>query len=77
MKVLDWGQDGHERTMKHREAFEKEVTVWQNLDHPNVTKVPPVVRLNPVCMVYASARNNLDLNCGCTSLWARRWERPS
>ncbi|TVU45068.1 hypothetical protein EJB05_04539 [Eragrostis curvula] len=38
VKVLDWGQDGHEQTMKHREAFEKEVAVWQKLDHPNVTK---------------------------------------
>ncbi|KAK3146114.1 hypothetical protein QOZ80_3BG0261790 [Eleusine coracana subsp. coracana] len=38
VKVLDWGEDGHERTMKHREAFEKEVAVWQKLDHPNVTK---------------------------------------
>ncbi|KAL5217729.1 hypothetical protein ABZP36_018413 [Zizania latifolia] len=35
VKVLDWGQ---ESTAKHREAFEKEVAVWQKLDHPNVTK---------------------------------------
>ncbi|CAN6315283.1 unnamed protein product [Urochloa humidicola] len=38
VKVLDWGSDGQESTMKHREAFEKEVAVWQKLDHPNVTK---------------------------------------
>ncbi|XP_015690062.2 serine/threonine-protein kinase STY13-like [Oryza brachyantha] len=38
VKVLDWGQEGQESTAKHREAFEKEVTVWQKLDHPNVTK---------------------------------------
>ena len=37
VKVLDWGQEGQET--KHREAFEKEVAVWQKLDHPNVTKV--------------------------------------
>uniref|UniRef100_J3LSR8 Protein kinase domain-containing protein n=1 Tax=Oryza brachyantha TaxID=4533 RepID=J3LSR8_ORYBR len=37
-EVLDWGQEGQESTAKHREAFEKEVTVWQKLDHPNVTK---------------------------------------
>ncbi|KAK1644100.1 hypothetical protein QYE76_061905 [Lolium multiflorum] len=36
VKVLDWGQEGQET--KHREAFEKEVAVWQKLDHPNVTK---------------------------------------
>ncbi|XP_062209026.1 serine/threonine-protein kinase STY13-like [Phragmites australis] len=38
VKVLDWGQEGHDTTAKHREAFEKEVAVWQKLDHPNVTK---------------------------------------
>ncbi|KAF0914646.1 hypothetical protein E2562_031111 [Oryza meyeriana var. granulata] len=38
VKVLDWGQEGQESTAKHREAFEKEVVVWQKLDHPNVTK---------------------------------------
>uniref|UniRef100_A0A0D9VYX3 Protein kinase domain-containing protein n=1 Tax=Leersia perrieri TaxID=77586 RepID=A0A0D9VYX3_9ORYZ len=38
VKVLDWGQEGQESTAKHREAFEKEVAVWQKLDHPNVTK---------------------------------------
>ncbi|KAL6637840.1 hypothetical protein ACP70R_025412 [Stipagrostis hirtigluma subsp. patula] len=38
LKVLDWGQEGHESSAKHREAFEKEVAVWQKLDHPNVTK---------------------------------------
>ena len=41
MKVLDWGQEGQET--KHREAFEKEVAVWQKLDHPNVTKVLYVI----------------------------------
>jgi hypothetical protein len=40
VKVLDWGQEGQESSSKHREAFEKEVAVWQKLDHPNVTKVP-------------------------------------
>ncbi|EMS55472.1 Serine/threonine-protein kinase HT1 [Triticum urartu] len=38
LKVLDWGQEGQESSSKHREAFEKEVAVWQKLDHPNVTK---------------------------------------
>ncbi|RLN15411.1 hypothetical protein C2845_PM02G05080 [Panicum miliaceum] len=38
VKVLDWGHDGQESSAKHREAFEKEVAVWQKLDHPNVTK---------------------------------------
>ncbi|KAF8660629.1 hypothetical protein HU200_057535 [Digitaria exilis] len=38
VKVLDWGSDGHDTSAKHREAFEKEVAVWQKLDHPNVTK---------------------------------------
>jgi hypothetical protein len=41
VKVLDWGQEGQET--KHREAFEKEVAVWQKLDHPNVTKVLYVI----------------------------------
>jgi hypothetical protein len=39
VKVLDWGHDGQDTAAKHREAFEKEVAVWQKLDHPNVTKV--------------------------------------
>jgi hypothetical protein len=39
VKVLDWGNDGQDTTTKHREAFQKEVAVWQKLDHPNVTKV--------------------------------------
>ncbi|AQK63028.1 serine/threonine-protein kinase STY13 [Zea mays] len=38
VKVLDWGHDGQDTAAKHREAFEKEVAVWQKLDHPNVTK---------------------------------------
>jgi serine/threonine protein kinase len=38
VKVLDWGEDGCEKSMKQREDFEKEVAVWQKLDHPNVTK---------------------------------------
>ncbi|KAL6894074.1 hypothetical protein ACP4OV_008172 [Aristida adscensionis] len=38
VKVLDWGQEGLDSSAKHREAFEKEVAVWQKLDHPNVTK---------------------------------------
>ncbi|CAN6286850.1 unnamed protein product [Urochloa humidicola] len=38
VKVLDWGSDGQDSTVKHREAFQKEVAVWQKLDHPNVTK---------------------------------------
>nr|BAJ93563.1 predicted protein [Hordeum vulgare subsp. vulgare] len=38
VKVLDWGQEGQESSSKHREALEKEVAVWQKLDHPNVTK---------------------------------------
>ncbi|XP_062213259.1 serine/threonine-protein kinase STY13-like [Phragmites australis] len=38
VKVLDWGQEGQDTAAKHREAFEKEVVVWQKLDHPNVTK---------------------------------------
>ncbi|KAJ1293634.1 hypothetical protein BS78_01G083700 [Paspalum vaginatum] len=38
VKVLDWGHDGQDTATRHREAFEKEVAVWQKLDHPNVTK---------------------------------------
>uniref|UniRef100_K4AAR3 Protein kinase domain-containing protein n=2 Tax=Setaria italica TaxID=4555 RepID=K4AAR3_SETIT len=38
VKVLDWGKDGQDTAAKHREAFQKEVAVWQKLDHPNITK---------------------------------------
>lgn len=44
VKVLDWGKDGQDTAAKHREAFQKEVAVWQKLDHPNITKV---CMLNP------------------------------
>lgn len=41
VKVLDWGEEGiatTSDTANIREAFRKEVIVWQKLDHPNVTK---------------------------------------
>ena len=42
VKLLDWGEDGHrsEQEIKAiRAAFSQEVSVWHNLDHPNVTNV--------------------------------------
>lgn len=42
MKVLDWGEDGVATAVEIaalRASFWQEVTVWQKLDHPNVTKV--------------------------------------
>ncbi|XP_014511947.2 serine/threonine-protein kinase STY46-like [Vigna radiata var. radiata] len=41
VKVLDWGEDGVTPAVKIaslRSSFWQEVTVWQKLDHPNVTK---------------------------------------
>lgn len=41
MKVLDWGEDGIATTASTaalRASFRQEVAVWNNLDHPNVTK---------------------------------------
>ncbi|KAL3326077.1 hypothetical protein AABB24_036999 [Solanum stoloniferum] len=37
VKLLDWGEDGM-TTAALRASFQQEVTVWQKLDHPNVTK---------------------------------------
>uniref|UniRef100_M1E060 Protein kinase atmrk1 n=1 Tax=Solanum tuberosum TaxID=4113 RepID=M1E060_SOLTU len=40
-KLLDWGEDGMTtaaETAALRASFQQEVTVWQKLDHPNVTK---------------------------------------
>jgi len=42
VKVLDWGEDGVAPAAKIaslRASFWQEVTIWQKLDHPNVTKV--------------------------------------
>jgi len=42
VKVLDWGEDGVATAAKIaslRASFWQEVTIWQKLDHPNVTKV--------------------------------------
>lgn len=42
VKVLDWGEDGVTSVNEIsalRAAFRQEVTVWQKLDHSNVTKV--------------------------------------
>ncbi|KAK4364349.1 hypothetical protein RND71_015707 [Anisodus tanguticus] len=41
VKLLDWGEDGMTtaaETVALRASFKQEVTVWQKLDHPNVTK---------------------------------------
>lgn len=41
-KVLNWGEDGMATAAELenlRNAFRKEVSVWNKLDHPNVTKV--------------------------------------
>ncbi|TMX05792.1 hypothetical protein EJD97_023980 [Solanum chilense] len=41
VKLLDWGEDGMmtaAETAALRASFQQEVTVWQKLDHPNVTK---------------------------------------
>ncbi|MED6157964.1 hypothetical protein PIB30_028402 [Stylosanthes scabra] len=38
VKVLDWGEDGGASAISLRASFKQEVTVWQKLDHPNVTK---------------------------------------
>ncbi|KHN15740.1 Serine/threonine-protein kinase HT1 [Glycine soja] len=41
VKVLDWGEDGVATAVEIaalRASFWQEVTVWQKLDHPNVTK---------------------------------------
>ncbi|RYR37499.1 hypothetical protein Ahy_A09g042378 [Arachis hypogaea] len=38
VKVLDWGEDGGASAASLRASFQQEVTVWQKLDHPNVTK---------------------------------------
>lgn len=42
VKLLDWGEDGMAsaaETAALRASFKQEVSVWQKLDHPNVTKV--------------------------------------
>lgn len=41
VKLLDWGEDGMATTTETaalRASFKQEVSVWQKLDHPNVTK---------------------------------------
>ncbi|KAK4766294.1 hypothetical protein SAY87_007936 [Trapa incisa] len=41
VKLLDWGEDGMITTAETaalRASFRQEVAVWNNLDHPNVTK---------------------------------------
>lgn len=42
VKLLDWGEDGMAsaaETAALRASFKQEVSVWQKLDHPNVTRV--------------------------------------
>ncbi|KAL5214179.1 hypothetical protein ABZP36_003331 [Zizania latifolia] len=41
VKLLDWGEDGYstpEEIAHMRKSLEEVVTVWQKLDHPNITK---------------------------------------
>lgn len=40
VKLLDWGQDSDntEAAVALRTSFKQEVSVWQKLDHPNITK---------------------------------------
>lgn len=39
VKLLDWGEDGMGKVDEIRASFKQEVSVWQTLDHPNVTRV--------------------------------------
>jgi len=80
VKVLDWGHNGQESSAKHREAFEKEVAVWQKLDHPNVTKVHTASSEGRARALVHPAETSelslLPLKPVCSS-WARRWAPPS
>ncbi|KAK1384700.1 Protein kinase domain-containing protein [Heracleum sosnowskyi] len=52
VKVLDWGEDGMATTAETaslRASFRQEVAVWHQLDHPNVTRYPPVYILLAFC----------------------------
>uniref|UniRef100_A0A804I3F1 Protein kinase domain-containing protein n=1 Tax=Musa acuminata subsp. malaccensis TaxID=214687 RepID=A0A804I3F1_MUSAM len=46
VKLLDWGEEGNRTEAEVaalRTAFSQEVSVWHQLDHPNVTKVKIVI----------------------------------
>lgn len=48
VKVLDWGEDGVASVNEIaalRAAFRQEVTVWQKLNHSNVTKVLNILHI--------------------------------
>ncbi|QHN97506.1 hypothetical protein HN51_045263 [Arachis hypogaea] len=38
VKVLDWGEDGGASAASLRTSFQQKVTIWQKLDHSNVSK---------------------------------------
>nr|XP_018677633.1 PREDICTED: serine/threonine-protein kinase STY8-like [Musa acuminata subsp. malaccensis] len=48
VKLLDWGEEGNRTEAEVaalRAAFSQEVSVWHQLDHPNVTKVKIVIKI--------------------------------
>ena len=54
-KLLDWGDDGlmpETEIAIQREALRKEVVVWKDLDHPNVTKVNIFAPREDICILY-------------------------
>lgn len=54
-KLLDWGDDGvmpETEIAIQREALRKEVVVWKELDHPNVTKVNIFPPRKDICILY-------------------------
>ncbi|PON54461.1 Tyrosine-protein kinase [Parasponia andersonii] len=64
VKVLDWGEDGFATTALTaalRASFRQEVSVWHNLEHPNVTKISiQTLLLNVHLSVHRSFYGNFQ-----------------
>ncbi|XP_061376179.1 serine/threonine-protein kinase STY13-like isoform X2 [Gastrolobium bilobum] len=70
VKVLDWGEDGvasATETAALRASFQQEVTVWRNLDHPNVTKFigASMATSNPKIPLKAGRQDSLPSKACC------------
>ncbi|KAG8081636.1 hypothetical protein GUJ93_ZPchr0191g16374 [Zizania palustris] len=68
VKQLNWGEDGYstpEEIAHLRKSLEEVAAVWQNLDHPNITKFIGVSMGTSNLMIPPSdddARNNGDMD---------------
>ncbi|XP_050372043.1 serine/threonine-protein kinase STY13-like [Argentina anserina] len=64
VKVLDWGEEG-ERPKAFQRDFQREVSVWYELEHPNVTKCIGATTMITSNLKQQSNNKKLSSNSAC------------